>query len=207
MNTYHPLSIRSHPVLTSALLAVGMTAHPGIAACAPRTGYSPRAAQAGCKPARCGPSAMIPAEQVTRPAGSKPYQGRVEELLQFGETLFKDTRLSTNGLSCNSCHANHANYAPTFAQPYPHYVKMADEQGGIQSVQLDEMIQFCLLSPMAGKALPWDSKELAALTAYTAEQQKTFKPGKCAPKGCAPKNSCAPKATCQPKAGCAPRTY
>lgn len=120
---------------------------------------------------------MIPAEKVTRPAGSKPYQGPVEELLQFGEALFKDARLSTNGLSCNSCHANHANYAPTFAQPYPHYVKMADEQGGIKSVHLDEMVQPCLLSPMAGQALPWDSKELAALTAYTAEQQKNLQAG------------------------------
>ena len=157
---------------------------------------------------------MIPKDKFTRPAGSTPYQGSVDELLTFGEALFKDPRLSSNGMSCNTCHANHASYAPSFATPYPHYVKMAEDQGGVKSIDLDEVVQFCLLSPMAGKALPWDSKELAALVAYTAQQQKTFKPtgsmpsAGCAPKsGCAPKASCAPKATCQPRSGCAPRTH
>jgi len=202
------------PVMAGVVLAMGMSVSPLMAApCGPRTGCAPRSSQAGgCKPASCKPAGsgsavMIPADKVTRPQGVKPYQGAVDELLAFGETLFKDARLSSNGLSCNTCHANHASYAPSFAQPYPHYVKMADEQGGIKKIELDEMVQLCLLSPMAGKTLPWDSKELAALVAYTAEQQKTFKPSGGAPKtGCAPKMNCAPKG-CAPKMGCKPATY
>jgi len=33
-------------------------------------------------------------------------------------------------------------------------------------------------SSTAAKPLPWDSKQLAALTAYTASLQKTFKPSR-----------------------------
>jgi hypothetical protein len=40
---------------------------------------------------------------------------------------------------------------------------------------------------MAAKPLPWDSKELAALSAYTLEVQKGFKPGKGAVNPCAGK--------------------
>jgi hypothetical protein len=185
------------PFLAGVVLAMSMGMSPLMAApCAPRTGCAPRSSQAGgckpagCKPASCKPTGsgsagMIAVDKVTRPQGVQPYQGAVADLLVFGEALFKDPRLSSNGMSCNTCHANHLSYAPSFARPYPHYVKMADDQSGIKKVELDEMVQFCLLSPMAGKTLPWDSKELAALTAYTAEQQKTFKPSGCAPKqGC-----------------------
>ena len=40
----------------------------------------------------------------------------------------------------------------------------------------DEMVQGCMVMPMAAKPLPWDSPELAALVAYVEQQQKTFKP-------------------------------
>ena len=181
------------------------------AGCAPRSGCKPRASAGACGPAtadkgQCGP--MIPAEKVTRPEGVEPYQGDSQAgLVAMGERLFKETQLSSNGLSCNSCHANQAGYADTFAEPYPHYVKMADDQGGIKEIHLDEMVQFCLLSPMAGEALPWDSKELAALTAYTRTQQEAFEPGQNAGAAgaCAPKGGCAPKGACAPKGGCAPK--
>lgn len=58
---------------------------------------------------------------------------------------------------------------------YPHEVAMAKDKGGVKSVQLDEMVQFCMVVPMEAKPLPWNSKELAALTAYTAELQKRFR--------------------------------
>ncbi len=196
MNRLPKHSESFQPVFAAMLFALGMGASPLMAApCAPRNACAPRSMPSGCKPkgnmAACGP--MIPAAAVTRPQGVSAYAGSVEELIAFGEALFKDPRLSGNGLSCNSCHANHASYAPSFAEPYPHYVKMADDQSGIKKIDLDEVVQFCLLSPMAGKALPWDSKELAALSAYTAEQQKTFKPSHGAPKaGCAPHAGCKP---------------
>lgn len=109
--------------------------------------------------------------QTIRPVGYKPIAGDVK----LGKKLFNDTKLSTNGMSCATCHANHAAYSASFAQPYPHVVAMAKNQLGRQTVHLDEMIQACMLMPMAAQPLPWDSQELAALVAYVQLQQKTFK--------------------------------
>ncbi|PHM20473.1 MAG: hypothetical protein CK604_05985 [Curvibacter sp. PD_MW3] len=115
-----------------------------------------------------------PGASITRPAGYKPQAGDAA----LGEKLFNDTKLSTNGMSCASCHANHGAFQASFAKPYPHTVAMAKEQLGRKTVHLDEMVQGCMVMPMAAKPLPWDSKELAALTAYTASLQKTFKPSR-----------------------------
>lgn len=113
-------------------------------------------------------------ESTVRPAGYKPLAG--DPVL--GEKLFNDSKLSSNGMSCASCHANHGSYSNSFAKPYPHMVVMARDQLGRKKVYLDEMIQACMVMPMAAKPLPWDSPELAALVAYVEQQQKTFKPAK-----------------------------
>jgi hypothetical protein len=72
-------------------------------------------------------------------------------------------------------------------------VAMPRDQAGLKQVQADEMVQFCMVVPMAARPLPWASKELAALTAYTLELQKSFKP---APNPCAMKNPCAATNPC-----------
>ncbi|RUP24759.1 MAG: hypothetical protein EKK45_23265 [Curvibacter sp.] len=117
-------------------------------------------------------AASDPGAAVTRPTGYKPLIG--DPVL--GEKLFNDKKLSTNGMSCANCHAIHGAFQASFGKPYPHTVGMAKEHLGRKSVYLDEMVQGCMVMPMAAKPLPWDSKELAALTAYTASLQKTFKP-------------------------------
>ena len=109
---------------------------------------------------------------ITRPAGYKPIAGDA----RLGEKLFNDVKLSTNGMSCATCHANHGAFQASFAKPYPHTVAMAKEQLGRKTVYLDEMIQGCMVMPMAAKPLAWDSKELAGLVAYLQVQQKSFKP-------------------------------
>lgn len=106
-----------------------------------------------------------------RPAGYKPRTGDPVA----GEKLFVDKKLSTNGMSCASCHAD-ASFSDGFSTPYPHKVDMAKDSLGIKTIHLDEMIQACMVMPMAAKPLPWNSKELADLTAYVAQVQKTFKP-------------------------------
>lgn len=118
--------------------------------------------------------ANSPGFQTVRPAGYKPLAGDAK----LGEKLFNDSKLSTNGMSCATCHANHGAYQASFAQPYPHTVGMAKDQLGRKAVHLDEMIQACMVMPMEAKPLPWASKELAALVAYVQVQQKTFKPSK-----------------------------
>lgn len=115
-----------------------------------------------------------PGSQITRPVGYKPMTGDSA----LGEKLFADTKLSTNGMSCASCHANHGAFQASFATPYPHTVAMAKDRLGSKTVHLDEMIQGCMVKPMAAKPLPWDSKELAGLTAYLLTVQKTFKPSR-----------------------------
>lgn len=112
------------------------------------------------------------AASTRRPPGYTPLTGDP----QAGMALFNDTKLSTNGMACASCHANHAAFSAGFAKPYPHMVSMARDQLGRKSVYLDEIVQACMVMPMAAKPLSWTSKELADLTAYTAELQKTFKP-------------------------------
>ncbi|MBF0624491.1 MAG: cytochrome C peroxidase [Magnetococcales bacterium] len=131
---------------------------------------------------------------ITRPAGTRLATGDQVQLVKEGERLWKDTKLSSNGMSCDTCHNDHGAFMPGFAKPYPHEVEMIREKSGVARIHLDEMVQGCLVMPMAANPLPWDSRELAALTAYTAEVQKTFKPNAAAPANpCAPKNPCGAK--------------
>jgi len=129
---------------------------------------------------------------VMRPKNYKPYQGNNTELVRYGKKLFSDARLSSNGMSCQTCHADNGAFQATFEQPYPHYVQMTDDRAGVKAVHLDEMVQFCMVVPMASKTLPWKSKKLAALTAYSASLQKGFKAGN----PCAAANPCAAKNPC-----------
>lgn len=144
----------------------------------------------------CAGKPEIDARAITRPQGYKPYAGGHKELAKAGEKLWNDTKLSTNGLSCNTCHQDHGAFQESFAKPFPHQVAMARDKAGVKTVHLDEMIQACMVMPMAAKPLPWDSRELAALTAYTQDLQKTFRPGVKAPANpCSakPANPCAAK--------------
>ncbi|HEX5337548.1 MAG TPA: cytochrome c peroxidase [Gallionella sp.] len=136
---------------------------------------------------------------VMRPTDYRPYKGDSKELVAYGKRLFSDTRLSSNGMSCSTCHDNNGAFQNTFAQPYPHHVQMTDERADVKSVHLDEMVQFCMVVPMAAKPLPWNSKRLAALTAYTGSLQKGFRAGN----PCAAKNPCAPRNLCAAKNPCA----
>lgn len=89
----------------------------------------------------------------------------------MGKKLFNDKSLSSNGLACATCHKDGAGYNATFAQAYPHSVQMAKNVFGINSIHLDEMVQLCMVRPMATDPLEWSSKELAALTAYMEKVQ------------------------------------
>ncbi|MBH8579478.1 cytochrome c peroxidase [Bisbaumannia pacifica] len=119
-----------------------------------------------------------PAQAVKRPEGYTPaYSESGEndaELLARGEALFNDTSLSGNGLSCASCHGGDQGYQATFEQPYPHRVAMGENMFGMETVHADEMVQMCMVTPMAAEALGWDSEELAALSAYVVEVQRRY---------------------------------
>ena len=71
---------------------------------------------------------------------------------------------------------------------------MPHQQGGVSEVNAAEMVQFCMLVPMGTDPLPWDSTELASLTAYVESIQSGYKPlgggNPCNP--CGAKNPCNP---------------
>ena len=114
---------------------------------------------------------------ISRPEGTKPYEGDQAELVAEGEKLWNDTSLSTNGLSCATCHAGYNTLSESFAKPYPHTISMVTNQVGKEiEVSAEQIVQFCMVSPMANDPLPWESRELAALTAYVLEYQKGYKP-------------------------------
>ncbi len=95
-----------------------------------------------------------------------------------GKMLFSDTSLGTSGLTCNSCHAEGGTkegkmgetIVPAWdnlAPKYPKYFKMAK-----RVYTLEQVVQFCIVNPLKGKALAWDSQKLTDLTAYCASVKK-----------------------------------
>lgn len=148
-------------------------ANPCAAAANPCAGTStnPCAVTNPCAAANpcAGARAQVDPNRVTRPEGTEPYRAARAELIAQGGELWKDTNLSTNGLSCNTCHMNNLAFLATFAEPYPHKVEMALVQANLGEVQIDEMVQLCMVVPMQSEALPWESKELAALAAYSTD--------------------------------------
>lgn len=111
---------------------------------------------------------------ITRPANYRPYQGNQADLRKYGKNFYNDTNLSTNGRSCQSCHQDGSLFRPTFMQPYPHFVAMARDLAGLSQIELDEMVQLCMIASMEAKPLMWNSRALAALTIYTTEIQQAL---------------------------------
>lgn len=111
---------------------------------------------------------------VTQPEGAELHEGNPSELLAEGRDLFNDEALGTSGLACQSCHEDFGNYNATFTEPYPHFVQMAKGRAGLEEVNAAEMVQLCMVVPMATEPLPWDSRELAALVAYVEDERERF---------------------------------
>ncbi len=112
---------------------------------------------------------------VQQPESVALYRSSAEELEKLGETLWQETSLSRSGaLACQSCHREFQAFQPSFTLPYPHNVKMVESKLHLQEISAAGMVQFCMIMPMEKEPLPWDSKELAALTAYVLKLQKEF---------------------------------
>ncbi|MCF6282882.1 MAG: cytochrome-c peroxidase, partial [Candidatus Polarisedimenticolaceae bacterium] len=139
----------------------------------------------------------VSAMQITRPVGSKLYSNASRAtLVKEGKHLFNSPALGTNGLSCNTCHSGTAGFGSSFAHAYPHEVAMASDRAGVQQVSADEFVQFCVVAPLKGNALAWQSRKLAALTAYVVDvKQKAFRVANanpCNPCGMKQSNPCNP---------------
>lgn len=176
----------------------------------PCAAKNPCAGRNPCGANPCAGRAQIDPKLITRPRGTKLASGDRRSLMKEGRRLWNDNTISTNGMACSSCHKGGTElFQPTFAEPYPHKVAMPAAMAGRNTIALDEMVQICMVVPMAAKPLPWQSRELAALTAYTGEVQKQYVAylkknpcaGKvaanpCAANPCAAKNPCAGRNPC-----------
>ena len=144
-------------LLAAAFGGAALAANP----CAPKNPCAAKAANPCAAKNPCAAGMKVDPKQVTRPAGYKPYKGNKAALIAEGERLSRDVKLSTNGASCSTCHEGNKAFQASFAKPYPHPVQMATDIG-MKKINLDEMVQLCMVTPMAAKPLAWDSKELAS---------------------------------------------
>ncbi len=173
------LSLLSAMAVTSALAATPAWAGGCAPRCRPKCSAAAKCgAKCGTKcgtkcGARCG--AKADPKLVKRPAGFRPNYPSGPEAVAAGGKLFRDASLSTNGMSCASCHEGGKSFPPSFAQPFPHKMGMAASTYGIRQLHLDEAIQVCMVGPMAAKPLDWKSPELGNLVAFMTEEQKKFK--------------------------------
>ncbi len=122
-------------------------------------------------------AAGIDSALIVRPKGTTPYAGDEAKLLARGEQLWNDKRLSGKGkTACSSCHRSPTRmFKKSFMNQYPHPVRMVSRKAGLDAVTMEGMVQFCMLVPMKAQPLPWNSEELAALTAYSAKvAQKAY---------------------------------
>jgi cytochrome c len=124
-------------------------------------------------------AAGVDSALIIRPKGTTAFavdKGNSAALLARGEHLWNDKSLSKKGkTACSSCHKTSTKmFKATFLESYPHYVKMANKKAKLDSITAEGMVQFCMVVPMKTDPLPWDSEDLAALTAYSERviQQK-----------------------------------
>ncbi|MBI5971450.1 MAG: hypothetical protein HY884_09890 [Deltaproteobacteria bacterium] len=113
-------------------------------------------------------------------------------LKETGEKLWLSVALGTSGASCSTCHPDGAGLKK---EPFPKYIKMPDD-----IVTVDQMINFCMLNPMKGKPLAWNSREMTALAAYVSANAKESVAAPVNP--CAAKNPCSMKNPCGAKNPC-----
>jgi cytochrome c len=101
--------------------------------------------------------------------------------IEHGQALFSDPKLGTTGKSCNDCHVEGGTKDGQMGKmtikafdnlgpKYPKYFMMAS-----RVVTLDQMINWCIITPMKGTALAWDDQGLADLVAYVASVKAPVK--------------------------------
>ena len=91
-------------------------------------------------------------------------------MLKMGKKLWNNEKLGKIGMSCMSCHADHEALNLDEVGTFPHYVAMPD-----RVVTLDQMINFCMVTPMETDPLPWDSVKMTAMASYYKEYVKSYR--------------------------------
>ncbi|MDQ7826610.1 MAG: cytochrome C [Candidatus Eremiobacteraeota bacterium] len=102
----------------------------------------------------------------------KRWEQEYMSMVKKGRELFVSSELGTNGVACAQCHPNAANTHP---ETYPKFQKQLG-----RVITLREMINWCLINPLEGKALAPDDPRMTALEAYITSERKgvPLAPGK-----------------------------
>jgi cytochrome c len=91
-----------------------------------------------------------------------------------GKDLFSDPSLGTNGKTCNDCHVAGGTKEGAMGkmvvkpfhevnEKYPMYWMMAGKV-----MTMDQVINWCILTPLQGEPLKWDDPRLTDLASYCA---------------------------------------
>jgi hypothetical protein len=167
----------------------------------PCAGSNPCAANpcAGANPCAanpCGGGGGIQAKRFMQPSDVR-LAAPSARLVARGEALWNDPSIGSSGLACATCHVDrYAQMNASFAGPYPHAVAMPKQMAGVAQVNAAEMVNFCMLTPMASEPLAWDSEELAALAAWVEHIRPGYVPAASATTAnpcnpCGARNPCA----------------
>jgi len=169
-------------IILSAFLVLPLIMAGGFGVYAHAEGMNPCSAKNPC--GMKNPCSMKP-----KPIRKKPVTDS-GKLLQMGEKLWSDNQLGKSGLACATCHADGKGLK---TEPFPKYLEMPND-----ILTLDQMINFCLVNPMKGKILEWNSLEMTALAAYVKTYAK--EEGK-------PANPCTMKNPCMMKNPCGMKNH
>jgi len=99
------------------------------------------------------------------------WKAEQARMVDQGNKLFHNSKLGTNGISCDMCHPNASNTHP---ETYPKF------QTQLKKVALlRDMINWCIENPLEGKKLAEDDPQIKALEAYIISQRagKVLAPG------------------------------
>lgn len=146
----------------------------------------------------CSKMSRNPCAAKNIPVRKNPVKDSAK-LKGMSEKLWASAALGTSGNSCATCHPNGAGLKK---EPFPKYIKMADD-----ILTMDQMINFCMTNPMKGKPLAWNSQEMTALAAYvSANSKESAAMNPCNMKNpCGAQNPCAKKNPCSMKNPCGGR--
>jgi thiosulfate dehydrogenase len=102
----------------------------------------------------------------------KRWEGEYMSVVEKGRALWTDGALGSNGVACAQCHPNGANTHP---ETYPKFQKQLG-----RVIALREMINWCLINPLKGKAIPEGDPKMVAIEAYLHWERRgvALAPGK-----------------------------
>ena len=106
-------------------------------------------------------------------------EAELQKAIDRGKELFNDPTLGTTGDTCNSCHLNGGKSPNTeknigtfnnLNTVYPKYFQMTSKV-----MTLDQVNNFCVVTPLEGTPFKWDDQKLTDLTAYVASVESGVK--------------------------------